>query len=104
LDERRLQDLDTIRAAVNGYWRQSGRLPGSLDEARPGLLAFADPVSGEPYEYRVTGEQTYELCATYDRAYTPEEPQLALRFWPHPAGRHCFALDASGARDRFTGR
>ena len=98
LDERRVEDLNGIRAGVNAYWRANRKLPASLDDAREGTTLYRDPVSGAPYDYRVTGERSYELCATFDRAYAPEEPGSAVRFWPHPAGRHCFGLDA-GSRD-----
>jgi hypothetical protein len=94
LDERRVEDLNGIRAGVNAYWRANQRLPDSLDDARQGTALYRDPVSGEPYEYRVLDERSYELCATFERAFTPEEPGLAVRFWPHPAGRHCYRLDA----------
>ena len=97
LDERRVEDLNGIRAAVNDYWRQNNRLPASVEEAGHGTALYRDPESGEVYEYRVRGERSYELCAVFERAFTPEEPGLANRFWPHPAGRHCFALSAGTA-------
>ena len=93
LDERRVEDLNGIRAGVNAYWRTNQRLPASLDEAREGTALYRDPESGDAYGYRVLGERSYELCATFDREFTPEEPGLANRFWPHPAGRHCFRLE-----------
>jgi hypothetical protein len=93
LDERRVEDLNGIRAGVNAYWRSNRRLPESLDQAREGTALYRDPESGAAYEYRVLGERSYELCATFDRAFAPEEPELAVRSWPHPAGRHCFTLE-----------
>jgi hypothetical protein len=96
LDERRVEDLNGIRAGVNAHWRTNQRLPESLDDARQGTALYRDPVSSDPYEYRVLDERSYELCATFDREFTPEEPALAVRLWPHPAGRHCFTLGPEG--------
>jgi hypothetical protein len=93
LDERRVEDLNALRADIGAYWRVNRRLPASLGEASRDPALYRDPVSGDAYEYRVLGERSYELCATFERPYSPDRPQLATRFWPHPAGRHCFALD-----------
>lgn len=93
LDERRVEDLNGLRAHVNAYWRANARLPSSLDDAGQGAELYRDPASGEEYGYRVIGERAYELCADFDRPFMPESADLAMRFWPHPAGRHCFPLE-----------
>ena len=95
LDERRVEDLNSLRANVNAYWRANARLPASLDEAGRGTDLYKDPVTGEPYGYRALGERAYELCASFDRPFTPESPDAAMRFWPHPAGQHCFPFEAA---------
>ena len=96
LDERRVEDLNGIRANVNTYWRSNDRLPVSLEEAGRGTPLYKDPESGEPYAYRVLGDRQYELCATFARESTPGSPELASQFWPHPEGRHCFQLMVEG--------
>ena len=106
LDERRIQELGTIETALDRFClgppevREKGApkalvapLPRSLDELasvavveRPRTI---DPATGLPYEYRVTGPSSFELCATFD---LPRDEDLAPR-WNHTAGRHCFAVD-----------
>ncbi len=111
-DERRIADLQTIRQAIQQLcvgWEQQKRklthpLPKSLDEladlaAReptfgPRPMNLVDPRTGEKYGYMVTGESTYDLCATFE---LPEHDR-ADAFWNHPGGRHCFSFDALSAR------
>jgi hypothetical protein len=51
-------------------------------------LNLADPDTGEPYAYHVTGETSYELSAQFalqrDKTQDP--------FWNHPAGRHGYTF------------
>ena len=47
-----------------------------------------------PYEYRTTGSQTYELCATFERESRGTEAAIAEGFWSHAAGRRCYPLKA----------
>jgi hypothetical protein len=106
LDEKRSTDLHRTADALDAYWTGKGELPSDLDvlarwrglEGPP-----ADPISEEPYEYRATGADTYELCATF----AAEEPGREIGwargehavFWRHPAGRHCFELEAYESDD-----
>jgi hypothetical protein len=101
LDERRVEDLRALVRAIQARVRDPGRpgrlarsLPRTLEEvaaqARDTRLALRDPGTGEPYLYRVTGETTYELCATFAQACA----SAPAAFWDHPAGRHCFRIDA----------
>ena len=53
-------------------------------------LSLLDPQSSEPYEYRVTGEKSYELCATF----TAERKKTYDLFWNHPAGKHDYSFNA----------
>lgn len=101
LDERRVQDLQEVAAAIDVYWTREGILPPDLDVLAgwQGLaVPRTDPATEEPYGYRVTGEATYELCAAFaletsdweaGRPWRPHAP-----YWHHPAGEHCFSLEA----------
>ena len=104
MDARRLDDLQAIEAEVQDLVFDRDHkttlkqpLPPSLQEvaakARYRRLTLEDPVSGEPYEYAVTGPTTYRLCATFAR----ERASSYQVFWNHPAGRHCFTIDALDA-------
>lgn len=101
LDERRVADLREIAGGIDSYWTREGGLPPDLDALAgwEGLDApRTDPVTDEPYRFRVTGEGTYELCATF-AAEAPGRPargfwRYRTTFWHHPAGEHCFELEA----------
>ena len=91
VDGTRLDDLRHIDAAIGLFWTRQSRLPESLAEVarEPGVaVSLNDPGTGRPYEYRVTGDRAYELCATFERAASGEA------FWSHGFGRHCFAITA----------
>ncbi len=114
-DNTRLNDLQSIASMIDGYYgRHDSALPATLDEAAAdagtagGMTAqLADP-DGAPYEYRRTGDATFELCATFalpsdDRttgpraAPYPKSVPFAAPYggtsWDHGAGRTCFPLD-----------
>ena len=101
LDVRRVSDLGRISDATTWYRKRHNRLPASVDELLLDPLASAptkDPTTGQPYEYRVLGPTTYEVCARFERA-TPDssdpEPEWGngLPAWRHGAGRQCFQRD-----------
>jgi hypothetical protein len=90
LDGTRVEALERISAGVNLYHQRHGRLPENLQALREfSNVRLQDPDTGAPFEYRATGEQKYELCATFAR-HTRED--AGTTFWSHPAGRHCFDL------------
>jgi hypothetical protein len=97
LDGRRVADLRSIAAGVNLFFTRRGRLPASLDELGelgPGP-SRADPATGEPYEYRVLGTRSYEVCATFAHGGARSR---AEDFWAHRAGRQCFAPEVEIVR------
>jgi hypothetical protein len=97
LDDRRLEDLRGTAAAVDLYWTRNGRLPRSLEELPPELgpaAATRDPETGEAYVYEIIGDDRYRLCATFERDSSAEAWGPRRDFWAHPAGRHCFEIDA----------
>lgn len=93
LDERRVRALQVIAGSIDQYWRDRGQLPPSIAELMRDPRSVSetkDPVSGQPFAYRIAGERRYELCADFAREASglPESRQ-----WAHPAGRHCFELE-----------
>ena len=98
LDERRLRALQTIQVAIDEHWRSHGRRPESIAELMREPRAVSetkDPVTGREYGYRAIAERSYQLCAGFERSDTAErDAPFAVPFWAHPAGPHCFDLEA----------
>ncbi len=91
LDLRRVSDLNRLENLVQTYFGMTQHLPVSLDELVREFAAQGaerlDPVTGEPYGYRVVDGKHYELCATFDR---PALEAPYVNEWLHRAGRRCF--------------
>jgi hypothetical protein len=100
LDERRVEDLIEVTRKANAYWSQHGTLPAAIEPLLtvPGTTTDGrDPSTGHPYGYAPQGGRRYELCAEFAQpSSAPREPERD-RFWLHPAGRHCFRLEARTA-------
>ncbi|MBI2003219.1 MAG: hypothetical protein HYS76_01405 [Candidatus Wildermuthbacteria bacterium] len=105
-DQRRVSDLQQISYGVNSYWETTGTLPQSIDAlaSMPYFMGpVRDPDTRLPYEYRVTGEKTYELCAefAFESVFSqyPRGKLISLapeEAWSHGAGRWCFAREVLG--------
>ena len=105
LDDRRVSDLREIHHAIQQMtterkqdsWVTKRPLPTTLEEVaefrrtqQSGReLSLLDPQSGAAYEFRVTGEKTYELCGTFNA----ERKKTYELFWNHPAGKHCYSFN-----------
>lgn len=102
-DERKLEDLQTIRAEIGHIVLEAseagGRktlkrpLPKTLEEvvelAEYSRPQIRDPQTGEPYEYKVIDETHFRLCTEFN---LPRDKDYEV-FWNHPAGRHCYEVD-----------
>ena len=101
LDERRTEDLFAIARAVNRHWERTGALPSTLDDVVAGGRALSkaplDPVTGEPYEYRLvdSANSIYLLCASFARE---SQPTSNPEFWRHGSGHACFSFAPGGER------
>ena len=102
LDDRRIDDLRAIESEIETLCVEPTErgptlkrpLPADLEEVgrlarreRPGVR---DPRSGEPYGYEPGEAGRYRLCATFEH----ERRSRFDPFWDHPAGRHCFEINA----------
>lgn len=100
-DEQRSEDLKAIATMIRNRWvsakgPETPTLPKSITELpESASLRLADPVSGAPYLYVPAEGMRYRLCATFETD-TRSLPAGAHenRFRVHPAGEHCFAVDA----------
>ena len=96
-DSQRVQRLYMLSNAIRNDWlSHPSQLPSSLSEV-PG--SFVDPITNQPFEYLPGHGSRYQLCAVFAARSSPDEDNRPYRGdlngWTHPAGRHCFALDAS---------
>jgi hypothetical protein len=100
-DDQRVRDLQTIARQIqwmvedpNEKGVLKSELPASLEQAANKAvgeqLNLRDPETGAPYGYRIPDESTYELCANFSQ---PRDASVSV-FWNHPAGEHCFRIDA----------
>lgn len=103
IDERRVDDLQRIEAAMRAYRAETGRLPETLDalDARPGIALDAfDPETGSRYDYRKTGNNAFGLCANFVTDTAARRPGRRWQEprWVHGAGRHCFTFRIEDSR------
>lgn len=97
-DRKRVQDLYQLSAQINGRWNSaSHKLPQHLDELQG--VALADPITRIAYEYHLREGSQYELCATFSLDGQQKDATSRPSKWSHPAGRHCFTLDAAEAAE-----
>jgi len=105
LDQQRVVNLTLILAAIQSYQNRNKALPESLVMVqRSGWqsLILKDPVSGEPYEYKVRDEVSYDLCANFGTESNDADANMngpsyvppASPFWHHSRGRQCFTFHA----------
>lgn len=92
-DQKRVQDLYQLSAMIANRWKANGRLPQHLDEISG--AASADPLTRTAYGYHAKEGSQYELCATFSAASREDSTATASKIWTHPAGSHCFQLDAA---------
>lgn len=97
-DNQKVSDLQNIQWEVINNWQVYGSIPESL----PNIIK--DPQTQKPYEYRKTGEMTFELCAKFNRERISEGKEREInagyptkgfdvmqgRNWNHKEGRQCF--------------
>lgn len=71
LDQKRIEDLQNIQSQVVNFWQQKQKLPATLADLIDPLQSWQtlprDPEFSETrtYEYKKTGDKTFELCATF---------------------------------------
>lgn len=115
-DQERVRDLQTIQYQLLSYWQQKDAVPESLDLLRDEFSGFVpptDPETNQSYEYRKTGNLTFELCATFsadskddpdsrymfESAPYPYDPSFQL--FQHGTGKTCFNRTIDAERYRI---
>lgn len=101
LDDQRVNDLANIQGQVIYTYQSKEVLPASLDALQDEISGYTvpvDPETKQPYAYRVTGTNTFELCATFNQESrengksraVPEPSFYTNDTWEHAAGTACF--------------
>lgn len=117
LDQRRVEDLQSLQAQIIMVWQQKEKLPESLDELKNPIANYMVPQDpefekGNVYEYKKLGAMKFELCATFiapiPKGYvensrggvfpTKDIAVLPVPYpgggmndsWDHQVGRTCF--------------
>lgn len=100
LDQQRVGDLSSIQRQITNFWQDKKRLPNNLDELEDPLIGFivpVDPETQDAYTYRVTGNISFELCATFkEKSISDPKVKARLEFgftdanWTHGMGEECF--------------
>ncbi|MBY0328799.1 hypothetical protein K2Q02_01760 [Patescibacteria group bacterium] len=118
LDQRRLEDLQSIQYSVINYWQQSEMLPKDLATLSTPLSNYTVPrdpefQKGMQYEYRALDSKSFELCATFaaplpegwvpGQGYSGSSPLMMEdttsssfpgsaqnNTWAHEIGRTCY--------------
>jgi hypothetical protein len=104
IDEQRVQDLSAIQYQIIDYWQRKRMLPGNLSELNNSITGFnvpKDPETGNSYSYRQTGSLSFELCAVFTSANSPDYNSSEARTapikmgyneinWSHGPGAACF--------------
>ena len=97
-DDRKISDLQNMQWQVINYWQVNAFIPNEM----PNLPL--DPQGDNTYEYRKTGELSFELCAGFNKEDNiPQNQRVPIEGpymkgdvmrsdnWEHPAGWHCFS-------------
>jgi Domain of unknown function (DUF5671) len=94
-DTQRVHQLYQLSTEIKNYWTShASQLPPGIDQLPS--RAYVDPITHAHYEYHPKQGSQYELCAFFARSSDPREiASPSPTPWIHPAGRHCFPLDAS---------
>lgn len=92
-DAQRVTQLYQLSSQVENYWKShASQLPPSID---PLPAPHFDPITHSSYEYRPGAGSSYQLCAVFARKGQEDSVNSLPDPWAHPAGSHCFQLDAT---------
>ncbi|HVM90892.1 MAG TPA: hypothetical protein VMU11_03280 [Verrucomicrobiae bacterium] len=107
LDDRRIQDLQSIANAIDNYYNQNNlQLPATLATLTAQRDAYyvsgiTDPENGQTYDYVTNSTSTYKLCAVFTtdtRGQSQDQnqnyPYNGSTFWEHGPERTCFSITA----------
>lgn len=98
-DDRRVGDLQSLQVQIINFWMQKDKLPESLNDLKVDIAGYyipQDPDTNKDYEYFVTDDLNFNLCADFtssdkdDNLNSMEKYGYRQENWQHEAGRVCF--------------
>lgn len=103
-DNAILERFDRIDNAINTYYSEQKKMPAVLEDLLKDKTFYllknediTDPLTKAKFNYKVSGEKVYELCASFK---TSNKNQTDSRYnylydrWPHDAGYQCLPRKA----------
>jgi len=96
-DQALLENFNQLDNAIATYFNEEDKMPVDLDVLSSEYsyitnATLVDPGTGKKIEYKLTGENTYELCAEFRSANIDTDNRLEDFYkdrWPHDAGFQC---------------
>lgn len=102
IDQQQINDLQDMQWRVEAYYQENNSFPGNLETLYGEFAVPQAPEGREPYTYKISGTDTFTLCATFahptpeiDRQMrkpvsVSEAAYLQNQNWEHQAGEKCF--------------
>lgn len=99
IDNQQISDLQDMQWRIEDFYRSNETLPENIAMVYTPANVPTAPEGREAYSYEVTGDKTYEFCATFATASDRNQietrpivspgPEKNYR-WDYSAGRWCF--------------
>jgi hypothetical protein len=106
-DQTRVTDLNNIKYLVDDYYSAHQSLPSTIGDLKTSNTStyykLTDPETGKDYEYKTTGQTSYQLCATFAQPTDTKDnnnlviPSLSGSVGSHPKGHYCYDLAVSSS-------
>ena len=102
-DQQRVNDLYNLESMINEHYYQNQELPQGLSASK--FSRLKDPETRVSYDYKVLGEQEFELCANFSLAVDLDNKDYYYdgnKDWSyHQADYQCFTVRVN--EDEFKG-
>jgi len=98
-DEQKVYDLQYINGQVQNFYANKKVLPNTMEDMMSSgdyYISQVDPQTKKPYEYKKTGDLSYELCAVFNKPSSVESGRqgyttpVTFSSWQHKEGEYCF--------------
>src|SRR3989338_271596 len=89
-DSQKVSDLQNIQWQIVNYWQQKGTLPTTLEQLKDPISGFVVPIDSQnkkPYEYKKTGNLSFDLCAEFNKPLEATNDSIGRMIYPEPMGK-----------------